>query len=54
MESPDRKELQAHWKTEVEVPTLTAQDVAKHKSKDDVWIIIHGKGMDFSNNAGLC
>lgn len=43
-EAPERKELKAQWKTEVEVPSITKADVAKHKSKTDLWMIIHGKG----------
>ena len=42
--SPDHKELKAQWKTEAKVPTLTLADVAKHKSKGDNWIVIHGHG----------
>lgn len=40
----EHKELKAGWKDEVEVPTYTKQDVAKHNSKQDLWVIIHGKG----------
>ena len=42
--SSDYKELKANWKTQVEVPVLTLSDVARHKSKSDLWIVIHGKG----------
>jgi cytochrome-b5 reductase len=44
MATPERKELKANWKTEVEVPVLTLQDVAGHNQKKDLWIVIHGKG----------
>jgi hypothetical protein len=42
--SSDRKELKANWKTEVEVPLLTLDDVAKHNTKNDLWMVIHGGG----------
>lgn len=44
---PERKELKAQWKTEVEVPTLSLSDVAPHKTKNDLWIVIHDKGRSF-------
>lgn len=43
----DRKELKANWKNKVDAKVLTKQEVAKHKSKGDNWIIIHGKGTLF-------
>ena len=44
MESPERKELQAQWKTEVQVQSFHPEDISKHNTKSDLWIIIHGKG----------
>ena len=41
---PEKKELKAQWKTDAEVPALSISDVAKHKSKSDNWIVIHGHG----------
>ena len=40
----DRKELKASWKTEVEVPSMKLQEVAKHNTKEDIWMVIHGGG----------
>jgi cytochrome-b5 reductase len=42
--SSDRKELKANWKTEVEVPQLSLDDVKKHNTKNDLWMVIHGGG----------
>jgi cytochrome b involved in lipid metabolism len=43
-QSSERKELKANWKTEVEVPLLSLDDVAKHNTKNDLWMVIHGGG----------
>jgi cytochrome b involved in lipid metabolism len=50
---PERKELKAGWKNEVEVQKFTKKDVAKHNTKQDNWIIIHGKGMNSHMNFNL-
>lgn len=50
---PEKKELKAQWKTETEVPTLSLSDVAKHKSKTDNWIVIHGHGTDTCSSLGI-
>ena len=42
--SSERKELKANWKTEVEVPLLSLDDVKKHSTKSDLWMVIHGGG----------
>jgi cytochrome-b5 reductase len=42
--SSERKELKANWKTEVEVPLLKLDDVKKHNTKTDLWMVIHGGG----------
>lgn len=47
---PEKKELKAQWKTDTEVPALSLSDVAKHKSKTDNWIVIHGHGTDISSS----
>lgn len=43
-EDGEHKELKAGWKNEVEVKTYKKQEIAKHNSKQDLWIVIHGKG----------
>lgn len=48
--SSDHKELKAQWPTTPKVPTMTLADVQKHKSADDLWIVIHGKGTIFELN----
>lgn len=42
--SSERKELKANWKTEVEVPLVSLEDVKKHNTKNDLWMVIHGGG----------
>lgn len=41
---PERKELKAQWEAEVDVLEYSLKDVAKHNTKNDVWVVIHGKG----------
>lgn len=45
-ESPEKKELKSQWKNETEGTVLKEKDVAQHKTKQDMWITIHGKGND--------
>jgi cytochrome-b5 reductase len=40
----ETKELKAQWKADVDLPEYTLEDVGAHKSRNDLWIIIHGKG----------
>ena len=42
--SPVHKELKADWKHEVEVKVFSKQEVATHSSRQNLWIILHGKG----------
>ncbi|KAK5135327.1 hypothetical protein LTR08_005431 [Meristemomyces frigidus] len=52
MDQPvERKELKSGWKNEVEVPTYSLTDVAKHKTKQDLWIVIHGRVYDVTGYA---
>jgi cytochrome-b5 reductase len=44
MAVPETKELKAQWKADVELPEYSMKDVAAHKSKTDMWIVIHGQG----------
>lgn len=40
----ERKEVQANWKAEVEVPVFNVKDVGKHNTKADLWMVLYGKG----------
>ncbi|KAI4754784.1 hypothetical protein D6C84_10476 [Aureobasidium pullulans] len=46
---PERKELKAQWEAEVDVLEYSLKDVAKHNTKNDVWVVIHGKVYDLTN-----
>lgn len=39
-----RTEPGAQWKPEVEVPIYSLKEVAAHNKKNDMWIVVHGKG----------
>lgn len=39
----------AQWKPDVEVPVYSLKEVAAHKQKNDMWIVVHGKVYDVSN-----
>lgn len=40
----DRKELKAKWKNDADDKTYNKDEVSKHNSKQDCWIVIHGQG----------
>ncbi|GME35018.1 cytochrome b5 [Neofusicoccum parvum] len=46
-----RTEPTAQWKPDVEVPVYSLKDVAQHKQKNDMWIVVHGKVYDVSSYA---
>ncbi|KAJ5118487.1 Cytochrome b5 [Penicillium atrosanguineum] len=48
MAIPETKELKAQWKADVELPEYSMKDVAAHKSKTDMWIVIHGQVFDIT------
>ncbi|KAJ6111559.1 Cytochrome b5 [Penicillium sp. IBT 18751x] len=48
MTVPETKELKTQWKADVELPELSMKDVAAHKSKTDMWIVIHGQVFDIT------
>jgi cytochrome-b5 reductase len=45
MSIPETKELKAEWKVETVLPEYTLKDVARHNTKGDTWMVIHGQGM---------
>lgn len=47
-ENVRNEELKAKAQVE-QTQVYTAKDVAQHNTKNDLWIIIHGKGMSVSS-----